>query len=936
MKNKELSQSAIDSVIALYSNGQYQEAIDSIKALTKSYPENALLNNIAGACYAGLGQLASAVKSYEKAISIDPEYSKAYYNLGDTYHSQSNYDESIISYEKAIELDPTYAEALNNLGNVLRESSQLELAVKAYEKALAVNAGFVEANYGLGIVFHELGQLDDMLECLEKVINIEPSLAEAHNLIGSGLEQLGQIEEAVISYQKAIEINPQYSEAYNNLGNAFKNIGRLEDAVISYQNALKLNPDFPALHNNLGNSFKELGKLDEALKSYQNALVYNPDYPDSLNNLGVISAMLGELEESVVYYKKAISVKPNFAEASNNLGNSLKRLSLFDEAVKSYKKAIEINPNFEDAYNNLGLTLTIQSQLDEAVVSFMKAIKINPKFDIAYNNLAHTYRQLKQHDSALESYEKAIEINPYFFQAYNNYGNILAKDFNLPDEAINCFNKAIEINPDFAIAHNNLAHALRDLNQLDDALKSYEKAMNLEPDLDNVLGNILSTKMNSCNWEGVESLLIDLRDKITSNQKVVNPFTLLGLIDDSALQLKVARLIMNDNHPKSNDLGPIESYPKHQKIRIGYFSGDFREHPVAFLSAELYEAHDRDHFEIHAFSFGPDTNDEMNLRIKAGVDYFHEVHAKAPKHIAELARSLEIDIAVDLTGFTAEARTDIFAMSAAPLQVNYLAYAGSMGLDYIDYIMADHMVIPKEEQSHYLEKIAYLPNSFMVQGTQINLSDKVFTREEVGLPADGFVFCCFNNFYKITPNVYSAWMRMLSKVDKSVLWLPIGNIAAVNNLKKEAKKYGIAESRIIFAPHLPFMIEHLNRLHLADLFLDTLPYNAHTTCSDALRMGLPVLTCLGRSFVSRVAGSLLSALNLPELITNTPEEYESLAIELATNPGKLKAIKDKLANNLSTAPLYDTKLFAKNLESAYTQMYERHHKGLKPDHIYVE
>jgi predicted O-linked N-acetylglucosamine transferase (SPINDLY family) len=259
-----------------------------------------------------------------------------------------------------------------------------------------------------------------------------------------------------------------------------------------------------------------------------------------------------------------------------------------------------------------------------------------------------------------------------------------------------------------------------------------------------------------------------------------------------------------------------------------------------------------------------------------------------------------------------------------------------MGLDYIDYIMADHMVIPKEERGHYSEKIAYLPNSYMVQDTQIKLSDKVFTREEACLPADAFVFCCFNNFYKITPSVYAIWMRLLSKVDNSVLWLPIGNIAAVNNLKKEAKKQGIAESRIIFAPHLPFMIEHLNRLHLADLFLDTLPYNAHTTCSDALRMGVPVLTCMGRSFVGRVAGSLLNALNLPELITHTPEEYESLAIELATNPDKLKTIKDKLAKNISTAPLYDTKLFTKNLESAYTQMYERYHQGLKPDHIYVE
>ena len=326
----------------------------------------------------------------------------------------------------------------------------------------------------------------------------------------------------------------------------------------------------------------------------------------------------------------------------------------------------------------------------------------------------------------------------------------------------------------------------------------------------------------------------------------------------------------------------------------------------------------------------------MNLRIKAGVDHFHDVRTMSHKDVAMLARSLEIDIAVDLGGYTQNARTGIFAMSAAPIQVNYLGYAGTMAADYMDYLIADRTLIPEEKQHHYSEKIAYLPNSFMVNDTKKNLSNRVFTRAEVGLPANGFVFCCFNNHYKITPNIFIGWMRILKVVEGSVLWLTEGNNTAISNLKKEAKKNGVDENRIIFASRLTLREDHLNRIQLADLFIDTLPYNAHATTSDALQVGLPVLTCIGNSFASRVAASLINSVNLPELITNTQEQYESLAMELATHPEKLKTIKKNLNNNLPGSPLYDTPLFTQHLESAYSMMYERYQKGLDPDYIYVK
>ena len=440
--------------------------------------------------------------------------------------------------------------------------------------------------------------------------------------------------------------------------------------------------------------------------------------------------------------------------------------------------------------------------------------------------------------------------------------------------------------------------------------------------------------MHLSKWDDFLNQISQLRGKIVNNEKVVDSFNLMGLIDDPALQRKATEIRVNSAYPQNNSLPQITVYPDHSKIRIGYFSGDFKTHPVAYLTAELYEVHDRDHFEIHAFSFGPDTNDKMNLRIKAGVDYFHEVHAKTHEEVAILSRSLELDIAVDLSGLTAMARTEVFALSAAPIQLSYIGYLGTMGTDYYDYLIADPIMIPKENQKYYTEKIVYLP-SFQVNDSTELPPEITLTRQEVGLPEKGFVFCCFNNTYKFTPQTFDSWARILKKVDHSFLLLYIDNSSAQKNLIKEIVKRGINSKRLVFGERLN-RPEYLARYRVADLFLDTQPYNAGTTASDALRMGLPLLTMIGESFNSREAASIINALNLPELITNTSEEYEALAIELATNPEKLKIIKDKLVNNLSTAPLYNTPLFTKNLESAYTEMYERHHKGLEPDHIYVD
>ena len=599
-------------------------------------------------------------------------------------------------------------------------------------------------------------------------------------------------------------------------------------------------------------------------------------------------------------FKKVIKISPDYAEAYNNLGIVYKKLNKIDEAIYLYEKALALNPDYSDAHNNYGAIQKKLGKPDEAILSFENALAIDPNNVDTLNNLGSTYDELEQLDNAIEYYEKALKIDPGFAEVYNNLGHTFCK-----------------------------------VNDYAEAVDSYYKALQIKPEIDYILGNLLSAKMNCCNWHELESLLDSLsKFAEAKDKKIIDTFSLFGLIDNPMFAKNTTELRINSDHPKNNSLPLDNRFDKHQKIRIGYFSGDFREHPVAYLTAGLYEAHDREHFEIHAFSLGPDTKDAMNLRIKAGVDHFHNVQSMSHKEIVELARSLEIDIAVDLAGLTAKSRTDVFAMSAAPIQLSYIGWLGTMGADYYDYLIADSVMIPKENQKYYTEKIVYLP-SFQVNDSKDLPPDIVLTRKDVGLPEEGFVFCCFNNTYKFTPTTFDSWARILGKVDKSVLIVYANNDLSKTNLTKEIVQRGIAADRLIFGDSLD-RPKYLARYRVADLFLDTQPYNAGTTASDALKMSLPMLTLKGQSYQSRMGASILNAVNLPELIANTPEEYEATAIEIAMNPDKLKAIKNKLARNLSTAPLYNTVLFTKNLEIAYTDMYEKYHKGLEPDHIYVE
>ena len=604
----------------------------------------------------------------------------------------------------------------------------------------------------------------------------------------------------------------------------------------------------------------------------------------------------------------------------------------FQEAERLYRSILESQPKNLETYNNLGILLYSLGRFDEAETTYKKAIELKPDYAEAHNNLGVALKNLNRFKEAEIVYKKAIELKPDYAEAHSNLGNI-HKELKQFKEAETAYKKAIELKPDYAECYINLGNLYKVLNRPEEALENFECATDLKPNINYLLGISLHAKMHLCVWDDLSQHLTEITKRINNGEKVLTPFMLLSLIDDPDLQRKSSEIYSNDKYPKSHILPKISYYQGHKKIKIGYFSPDFKNHPVSHLTVELYEMHDRENFEIHAFSLSSYTEDERSTRIKAGVDYFHDVSMMSDLEVAGFARTLEIDIAVDLAGFTEGCRPNIFAISVAPLQVGYIGYLGTMGVDYYDYIIADRTIIPDKAKKYYSEKIVYLP-CYQVNESINYSQDNSLNRKDFNIPEDVFVFCCFNNTYKITPDIFNCWTRILKEVDQSVLMLFAENETTIKNLRIQISNRGINPNRLIIAKRLA-RFEYFARYQVVDLLLDTLPFNGGTTTSDALRTGAPVLTCIGKSFASRMAASLLNALDLPELISTTLEQYESFAIELSTNPAKFNTLKKKLASRLLTAQLYDSSLFTKHLETAYKIMNERYKNGSNVEDIEV-
>ena len=776
------------------------------------------------------------------------------------------------------------------------------------------------------------GEFEEVLSKVRPLISVFSKAITLFNLQGAANAALQKYDLAIDSYKQVLKIKPDNAGAYYNTGVMQHENGEIDAAIESYQRATKIKHDYAAAYLNMGDALHEKQDLDAAICSYKQVIKIKPDDADAYYNIGTALKDKGELDIAIDSYKQAIKIKPDFAKAYYNMGIALKDKGELDAAIDSHKQAIKIKPDHAGAYYNMGNVLNEKGELDAAIDSHKQAIRIKPDHAEAYNNMGIALKDKGELDAAIYSYRQAIKIKPDYADAYNNMGNAL-NDKAESDAAIDSYKQALKIKPDYAEAYYNMGIALINKGEMDAAVDSYEKAIKIKPDYELAHSGKLYRQAHVCDWSGIERGR-EVIPKLGISAQYINPFEILPL-EDAPERHRLRSEVFAKNEFKQKPL-PLasRSTQKPKRLRIGYFSSDFKEHPVAYLMAKVIETHDRNFFEVYGYSIGPAKDDKMRHRLIKGFDVFDDVQDMSDQDVALLARQDQIDIAIDLTGYTQNSRSGIFAYRAAPMQINYLGYPGTMGANFIDYIIADPILIPSDSQKHYNEKIIQLPNSYMPTDNTRIFSERELTRLEMGLPEQGFVFCCFNNNYKISPTEFDVWMRLLLKVEGSVLWLRKSNKWSEGNFCKEAKSRGVDPSRLIFADRVP-MDEHLARHRLADLFLDTFAFNAHTTATEALWAGLPVVTKLGQGFAARVAGSLLTAIELPELITETEMEYEALILDLATNPQRLAAIKQKLAANRLSKPLFNTELFTKHLEDGYQRAYGQYFDGKEPEAIYV-
>ncbi len=625
------------------------------------------------------------------------------------------------------------------------------------------------------------------------------------------------------------------------------------------------------------------GKIDECLKYYHQALMIDNENPQLLFLIGTAYLQKNNFINSITYFEKTIDLDRNNLGAYNNLGGALQNLKKYENAIDIYKKLLLIKPNFSDGYNNIGTCLV----------------------------------HLKDYNNAIKNFEKAISLNPKDYVAYNNIG-LIEKEFSNYNKALENFKKSVEINENYYLALNNLGNTYLEIKNYELAKKYFKKLYEIYPNYEFILGKLIYSKMFLCEWHELNFLVDQMKTALDENKKVIAPFILLALIDSPELQLKSSKIFSKNKlvNTKVNSKSKKESG---KKIKIGYFSPDFRNHPVLHLIEDIFKYHDKSKFDVYAFSLEPNKNDYMTDKIKPYFTEFLEIKNLSNTSIFELAHKIGLDIVIDLCGYTALNRAEIFSNRLAPVQINFLGYPGTMGAEYIDYIIADRDIIPENEKKNYSEDIVYLPNCYQPNTEFKNITKDNLRKVDYNIPENKIVYCNFGPSYKITPKIFDLWMDILKEVPNSILWLLETNISTSKNIIKEAIKRNISEERILFGKYLPHE-QHLKRISLGDIFLDTYPYNAHTTASDSIKVGVPIITLKGRCFASRVCSSILKQAKMEELITKSFKEFKDKAINLGKNEQKLINIKDQIKKNSLNSSLFKPEKFTKNLEEIYMRL----------------
>lgn len=818
-------------------------------------------------------------------------------------------------------------------GMATLQAGNMADAERAFKALLKAQPRHVGALNLLGIILTQQGRFAEAEPFVKRAFKETPNSDATLYNYGILLKALDRPDEALQRFTQALAINPAVADSWSNRGATYNQLRRYREAIADFDRAIAIDPNHAAAYANKAISLAELKSHEQALAAFDRALTLQPDLAPALTGRGGVQLKLKQFESALSAYDKAAALQGNLAEAWLGRGNALNALARHADALASYERALALDGNLAQAWLGRGNALLDTYQYDAAAEAYDRALAIKPDLAEAWLGRGNSLARFGRHHDATAAYGRALALSPDLAEAWLEQGNNF-NEMNMLDEAAAAYEKAIALQPGLAKVWFGRGAVFFKRKFFGQALDAFDKALAIDPDLTAAKSSRLHIKQSLCDWSNFERDTSDLLAGIRAKQRVSSLFVNLSLPIPAADQFQCAKRF-SAAQPSFSPLWRGEPYT-HDRVRIAYVSSDLHEHPVGRQLAEVFERADKSRFEITAISLQEDQSSQTQSRIKAALEHFVDAQAMDDGQIADTIRRREIDIAVDLNGFTDGGRQGVFARRPAPIQVNYLGYAGTLGADYYDYILGDRTIIPQDQFEFYCEKVVWLPGSYMPTASQRPIADHVPGRAEQGLPEKGFVFCCFNAPYKMAPGTFAVWMRLLKAVEGSVLWLSGPSDDAKANLRREAEQVGVSGDRLIFATRMPSLTDHLARHQLADLFLDTLPYNAHATAVDALWAGLPVLTCRGEGFAGRVAASLLNAIGLPELIADTMDGYEKMAIELATQPGKIAAVKRKLADNRLSTPLFDTERYARHLENAYSIMVARQRRGETPAAFDVE
>lgn len=831
-----------------------------------------------------IGEAGSARDLLELATDVHPNDPRLFNFLGNACVLGNDLIGAQAAYGKALDLAPHDPDALLNTANLHHLKGELLPARRFAEKALVADPTAVEAQFRLALLSATEGDIEGSLVYLNKLLQNVPDFVPA--LLQRAVLRIeqGKAIQALVDLNACIDLDSHQIEAILYRGDIFLEHGHPEAAALDYETALSNGQKTDALYFNYGKSLVQLSRLDEAKNAFKKSLELNQDAFDPFFALGTIGLEEKNYVESIKYFTLALSKNKNHIDSLNNRAIVYKSLNDFHSALNDYEQILKIDPDNVRALQNTAVTC-----LD-----------------------------IKDFQKALETIEKAISISPSTIDPYLIKGHILADkgDYN---QAIATYEIAHTKDPSNPAPDLQLGNLYRLTRNYDKAIEFYSAALNKGSDDRYLRGDLVFTKLQTCDWRGIEKEIEALITDTQTKKASISPFIFLTFCDRADKQKIVAENYAADFFSQKFDIDPIEQYEDHKKIRIGYYSADFNDHATMHLMASLFELHDRSRFELYAFSFGPKKHDKMRKRAEDAFDYFIDVNDLSDKAIALLSRYYEIDIAVDIKGYTTHSRPNIFSYRAAPIQINYLGFPGTMGAPFIDYIIADETIIPLESEINYTEKVIRLNHCYQVNDQKRPSLITQFRRSELGLPDDRFVFCSFNNNYKILPQTLDAWAKILSEVPNSVFWILADNKTAEKNIAIEFSKRGIMSERLIFAGRIPSDL-HLARQVCADLFLDTYPCAAHTTASDAVFAGLPILTVAGETFASRVAASILYTVGLPELITKNFDEYIQRAIFLGNNPSECRNLSNYLNKTVRYSTLFNTESTVKDLEQIFIKI----------------